>query len=361
MLCVIFAVVYGVGRIAFDSLIPGNVRLPLYLDRIGGGVCGLVVGLFAAGNLALAIQSMPFGPSILGHSRYAIAEDKEVTVNGERRQESAMLSGALEMEGDQNAPDESKEIGLWTNADTVLTDFTAFQSESGALAGGTKLRDRHPNLVRELFFQRLGIEPAAKRTALNIGSREDIKVTDAFAPTTPLQQTDGENPSLNRGRNLPKQVKADPSKVTLVLRINIAKNATDADSRFRFSPGSVRLVASGKDITPVGVLYEPGRMNLLMNYRVDDYLVAELDKGSGVAIVDLVFIANRDDVLADPAAKDGLKLKPNVFLEVKRLARVDLSEKDLAARMPSAPASTGMVWKKEAVLAVGKAGEPAAR
>ena len=354
MLCIIFAVVYGIGRIVFDSLIPGNVRLPLYLDSIGGGVCGLVVGIFAAGTFALAIQSMPFGPAVMMQSRYPIAEDQEVTVAGSRRQESAMLTGALEMEGAAIEPDEAKANTLMIPADSMVADFTAFQSESGALAGNTRLRDRHPNLVRELFFQRLGMETSAKRTALNVAGRKDISVTELFAPPGAVPQMEGENPSLNRKRNLPAEVKPDPSKVVLVVRINVDKAATDKDTRFRFSTGAVRIVADGQNITPVGVIYEPGGSNILMNYRVDDFLVAELDKEKGIAVIDLVFIADRSTLLADPAAKEGLKIKPGAFLEVKRLARVDLSEKDVAPTMPDAPEGTGMIYKKETRAAINK-------
>lgn len=351
MLCVIFAAVYGVGRIVFDSFIPGNVRLPHMVDVVGGTLCGVVVGICAAGILAIAMQSMPLGPSILMHARYAIAEDRDVTVMGERRQETAKVTGALE----KDFPDESEDQGLLVGADTMLANFTAYQSESGALAGNVKLRDRHPNLLRELFFQRLGIESGAKRVALNLGSRNDITVGGLFAPSQALLQMDGENPSLNRGRKLDRTLKVDPSKVALVVRMVVARSATDSDNRFRFSPGSIRILANGKNYTPIGALYEPGRVNMLMNFRTDDYLVAELDKTDGNAYVDLVFVADRADVLEDPAAKDGLKLKSNAFFEVKRLARVDLSDKELVANLPSAAPGSGMLWKKETVAAI-KAG-----
>lgn len=344
VLCISFTIIYGIGRILFDSLIPGNVRVPHMVDVIGGAVCGLVVGIFAAGIFAIAMESMPFGPSILMHSRYAIAEDKQVTVNGARRQETALITGALE----EDLPDESKAAGLLIPVDTMVTDYTAFQSESGSMAGSTKLRDRHPNLVRELFLQRVGIENSAKRVALNVGGRKDVNVTALYAPTAPLAQMDGENPSLQRGRNLPKVVKADPSKVTLIARITVAKGATDTDGRFRFSTGSVRLMANGKDFTPVGVLYDPGHTNLLMNFRADDFLLA----GPGEITIDLVFIVDRSDVLADPSSKDDLKLKPGTFLEVKRLARVDVADMNIANTMPQPITGDGMIWKKEVLEAI---------
>ena len=348
MLCVIFAAIYGIGRIVFDSLIPGNVRLPHMLDVIGGTGCGVVVGIVAAGVFAIAMQSMPLGPTVLMHTRYAMAEDRDVNIAGARRQEVARISGVLE----KDLPEESEDLGLWIGADNMMVNYASYQSESGALAGSTSLRERHPNLLRELFFQRVGMESAAKRTALNIGAKKDIAVASVFAPPQALLQMDGENPSLARGRKLPKQLAADPSKVVLVVRVVVQRSATDTDSRFRFSPGSIRLLANGKNFWPQGALYEPGRVNLLMNFRIDDYLIAELDKEAGDATIDLVFIVDKADVLEDPAAKEGLKFKKDAFIEVKRLARIDLTDQPIAQTMPVAPPGGGMKWKTEAVTAI---------
>src|SRR5215212_3155539 len=45
----IFALVYIILRVMFDNFIPGNVSLPLYFDRAGGAVMGLVAACFTAG------------------------------------------------------------------------------------------------------------------------------------------------------------------------------------------------------------------------------------------------------------------------------------------------------------------------
>src|SRR5688500_7244069 len=44
VLLVLFALTYLILRVIFDKLIPGQVRLPAVVDRIGGGVMGLVAG-----------------------------------------------------------------------------------------------------------------------------------------------------------------------------------------------------------------------------------------------------------------------------------------------------------------------------
>src|SRR5437868_6980415 len=54
VLLILFALIYLIPRLAFDSLVPGNLRLPAMVDKVGAGVMGLVAGLFAAGVVALA-------------------------------------------------------------------------------------------------------------------------------------------------------------------------------------------------------------------------------------------------------------------------------------------------------------------
>src|SRR5436190_1793245 len=62
-LVIIFAVVYFLLRWMFDSFVPGNIRMPAIVDKIGAGVMGLIAGIFAGGIVAIAAQSLPFGPS----------------------------------------------------------------------------------------------------------------------------------------------------------------------------------------------------------------------------------------------------------------------------------------------------------
>src|SRR4051812_38541526 len=56
----LFAIVYVLLRQFFDRLVPGNVRYPVLMDKVGAGVMGIVAGLFATGVLAMAAQALPF-------------------------------------------------------------------------------------------------------------------------------------------------------------------------------------------------------------------------------------------------------------------------------------------------------------
>src|SRR5712671_6083242 len=64
VLVAMFALVYIVLRVLVDKAVPGNIRLPVIVDRVGGAAMGLVAGIFAAGILALAGAALPFSPGV---------------------------------------------------------------------------------------------------------------------------------------------------------------------------------------------------------------------------------------------------------------------------------------------------------
>src|SRR3972149_6028648 len=56
-------------RLLFDKLIRRSCLLPAWVDRVGGGVCGLITAEIMVGIIAVCVQMIPFGGSILGYSR----------------------------------------------------------------------------------------------------------------------------------------------------------------------------------------------------------------------------------------------------------------------------------------------------
>ena len=51
-------------RVVSDMFIRGNVVLGVWADRIGGGSLGLITGSVMVGILMIALQMLPFGPSV---------------------------------------------------------------------------------------------------------------------------------------------------------------------------------------------------------------------------------------------------------------------------------------------------------
>src|SRR2546423_1615639 len=132
-LIALFALIYLIGRLIFDKLVPGNVRLPHLVDGIGGAVCGLIAGLMGAGLIAIALQSMPFGLSIAGYARYPLAAERErsVAVPGadNNRQVDRLVIDQM-----KNNDFEKDESGMLLPVDDLVVGLAKHLSNGGSLA-----------------------------------------------------------------------------------------------------------------------------------------------------------------------------------------------------------------------------------
>ena len=339
-LVAIFALVYVLCRVVTDSMIPGNVRLPLLVDRIGGAAMGLVAGIFTAGIVALAAQALPFGPAVGGHARYPLEGMREVQVTpmGQGRAQDMEIHN--QMTDDEFVDENRKKLII--PADDMVLSFVQKLSAGGSLAGARTLESVHPDYADELFAQRLGVQIGAKRTAFNApGKSPQVTVADPGVFIVPQDltknQIDAELDDLHA-----RQVawKRGGNDVQLVVRIMFTKDAADSDGNVRLAPASVRLVANGKNYFPVGTL-ENGQ---LYSNKVDDFLFIDVkaaDRGA-----DFVFFVDPADLFAGGASafnpkepardpKDAPKVADGVFVEVKRLARIALEGKPVTAGVPA--------------------------
>lgn len=330
-LVVLFAAIYIVLRLIFDKAVPGNVRFPAVVDKVGGAVMGIIAGLFATGIFALAAQSLPFGATIAYFSRYPVT-DRPVQVNMNNRMFDAQVFDEVTVDrfGAGADPEENARAqSLFPSVDEIVLGLADHLS-GGSLAGLRTLHSIHPDYAQELYASRLGIQPGASHTAINIpGVAEWVKVEGVYSLPR-VAQTDSELTTI-RTRKLPAILKPAPGQMLLVVRTIFDINATDKDKIFRFSPGAVRLVANGKNYHPIGTL---DNANLLFNSRIDDPLFVPItgeDMGA-----DLVFLVDESDV-AQGVKDAGLTIDPGVFIEVKRLAKVDLSGKKIDPTITPSP------------------------
>jgi hypothetical protein len=342
-LVVLFAVTYSVLRFVFDSVVPGNIRLPLILDKVGAAIMGVVAAIFTGGILAIAGQMLPFGPSIAGYERFETTPERSVVLPTSGQAQDLYVYN--ELKADSFEPNAEK--GLIIPLDDIVVDFVAHLSEpSGALAGPRSLRSVHPAFLQELFADRLGIQAAAKRTAINVGARQQVTVSGVYE-VDQLPQIEGEIKDL-RSTQRTGTVKADAANALLVVRAMFDKDATDSDNLFRFSPATARLVANGKIYYPIGTV-EHG--NLMLAQKLDDPLIVDASANGGA---DLVYQVPRNEVIAGAAPGGAASTTPtqpkvadDVTLVVKRLARVDLSGKPVATRIP--PAKEVAILRKEII------------
>lgn len=350
----LFAVIYALLRAISDRLVPGNISLPLYVERAGAALLGLVAALFSIGTLAVAAQMLPFGPSVLGYTRFDQGPDRQVQVpptGGGYSMQDEVVSGELKPEFEHLKP-QTQGSGMLLPVDDMLVSFVSSMS-NGLLSNGRPLTAVHPALLDELEGQRLGLMPGAKHTALNLDPHADVRVSRVWLADT-LNEADGEIEAERRGLkfDIAPVLRPAPDEAIVVIRVELGPDAGDDDHNFRFSAGSIRLVAgpddARKNYYPLGTLDVGGGLRVA---RSDDYLVATNDGKP----LDLVFLVNKADVLKTQpvagttaagkrAAPTAAGFTDGTFLEVKRNARVDLTDQPIGS--PQMVVATAIIHKK---------------
>jgi uncharacterized membrane protein required for colicin V production len=331
----IFVFVYLVGRIVLDKLVPGNVRLPHLVDSIGGAVCGAVAGVFATGVIAVAFQSMPFEASIFGYHRYPlVTEPRSVTVSTELGQGiDRMVINELKNDDLEKEPQ-----ALLLPVDDIVLGAARRLSSGGSLAGARPLASVHPDLLQEMFGQRVGVPPGARHSATNKVSAQ-VEVVGANVIVQPLKKTTGEFEAIYNP-DVKQPLKAAPGKKLVSVTVMFKGDAADTDKVVRLSPGTVRIVTKSGDgwanNYPVGTV-QLGQVWLAKPDTPIFINVAEGDRGAHFLfqLDDAVFVAN-PNARPGPGGKpgaDGFALAPETFIEVKRV-RLSLDDVPVKVGMP---------------------------
>lgn len=340
----IFAVIYVVARIITDKIVPGNITTFLYLDKIGAGVCGFVAALAAVGVFATAVQTLPWAAKGgLMHARLEFDDQRNVV---QPRADGRGDEDATYLEIKNENPTAADDLGLWIPADSFVTGLVAQQSAEGALGSGVSFSSIHPDFLQQIYRARVGLTPGARHSALTVKGKNHVSIdteNGLFAPASPIRQIDSEIKQV-RDRSLEANLTAPPGETLLVIRVSIDAAAADGDDLFRFSPANVRLVAGGNNYHPIGTLEDA---TLLVANRFDDPLFVRIPAGR--ANVDLVFRVP-DTALVETREPTSLTLKAGIFLEVKRLARLDLGSKVAQIRLPENAGPNGRTVLRKSLI-----------
>lgn len=134
---VALGVVFGVSllilRLIFDRLIRRACLVPALVDKIGGGVFGLLTGLIMAGVLATCVQMIPFNHGVfLGFSRVPVVDRKDRSSSDT-----------------QPASRNTEERGLILSPDRFAAGLTSALSD-GIFSGENDFYQHHPNLMQTI-------------------------------------------------------------------------------------------------------------------------------------------------------------------------------------------------------------------
>jgi len=356
-LVALFAVVYLVLRVIFDKLVPGNVRLPAALDRIGGGIMGLIAGVFGVGIVAIAVQTLPYDASIGGYSRYELKEDRNVSVGGAGGGRAEDMQVVEELKGDKFEDQDKR--SLWVPVDEIVLGFVQKLSDGGSLAGGQTLAAVHPNYVEEMYASRLGIQQGRSKTAVDIGPRTDVELKGVYR-IEEAKQVDNEVKGI-RDRHLEDTRKAKPNEALVVARVIFNRGATDKDGLVAFSCGSIRICANGKDYYAIGTLDAANTPPILYADKPDDFLFVQVGNDQGGA--DVVFSLDSNAVQGlggKEKSNKPLKFVEGAFLEVKRLAQIELTDQKIEPGPPKPNKLVAVIHKPDVAKGRGSAQEGSA-
>jgi hypothetical protein len=336
-LLALFGISYLIMRIPFDKAIPGTLRLPLMVDKVGAVVMGLIAGVFATGIMAIAAAEMPFGADIAGFTRFDTEATRDVKVETKGKSFYSKTYSELmtDKAGEFGADSHGVSIAPVDNA--VVSFILKLSSETGSLQNGKPLESVHPDFLTETFGQRLGIEPTASRVAINLGAIQMVKVLGLYDIDSTIPKTDDDNVHKAPITLAPPL----PGTKLVAVRVMFSQQASDSDTNVRFSTGSVRLMLHDpsssaeepyRNYFPVGTMEGTGR---LMLAKLDDYLFCKQGNGAD-------FVFSLPKALIDKGIPDGS------FLEVKRNARVDVGGKKVEPSLT--PNADVAVIRKELVM-----------
>lgn len=355
-LCVIFAATFIIPRLIIDSLVPGNVRVPFIVEKIGAGVMGLIAGLVSTGIVAVAADALPFGPTVGMYARFATTDQQDPQYQGMNGQMQDTKNYDV-FTGNALDPDDPTLSKVWLHQDDLVTGLAEkVSAEDGSLSYDHPMAPEHPDLLDELYGQRLGIQPGAKHTAVNTDKEQVVTAKGVYTPSRPIPQVDGEPDSMRiRGSTpVPTAIAADGDHIVIILRLNFSGKdmADDADNLLRYSASAIRLVTgqpdSGvpfKDYYPIATLDDRGTA---VACRPDDFLFSDM---GAARTVDFVFMVDRDHVIGENAKAPPFPLPQGTFVEFKRYAVVDLSGQNVIFGPPPNKDKTP-VMRKPSVQAI---------
>ncbi|HEX5244196.1 MAG TPA: CvpA family protein [Tepidisphaeraceae bacterium] len=336
VLVALFALIYIILRTIFDKAIPGGIQLPAGLDKVGGGVMGLIAAAFSVGILIIAAQEMGFNASIGGYTRFKTIAQRGASIKKNIRQEDSNVVDELQSNTLGGFDPNDRQM-VYPPVDDIVMATLTHLSDGGSLAGSQPISDFHPAFLAEMYGQRAGIQAkgtlvALSRTGLGPPVAFDSLYTVPGIPTVDyLPETVRDKPfhrkltgTLAPGVTYGDGQRVGKDTVLLVARVIFNRSASEVDHLVRFSPGSIRLVAMQKDpdtgqeamadYYPWGVVQE-GKLYVT---KPDDFLFADMTSADHCAI-DLLYVVDKIDIAS------GNRMAPGSFIEVKRSFREDLS------------------------------------
>jgi len=312
-LAALFGVPMLVLRLIIDKLVRRSCLVPSMMDRVGGGLCGLVTAFVMVGLAATAFQMMPFGEKIIGFSRFDLAKYNDAAV------------------GSQTPPSlDAPERGVWLGIDRFATAVSTMLCE-GVLSGDKSFSAVHPNLIQEIGWDNTvnaGMSRYAPPGSIQVVSTMPLEVVYREIPNTGREQLPSqyEPISPNGGRQF------------RMVRVKLSPAAFDANKTHLFTLRQFRLVGNVGDER---VQMFPIAMQQADETQAMNRHVSVIRHGSNDwPVVDTPVVPRRNNSNEVEIVFDlPVGFVPD-FLEYKRGARAKVTFKNKTSTESASPSAT---------------------
>ena len=286
-------------RLVFDRLIRRSCLLPAWVDRVGGGLCGLITAEIMVGVIAVCVQMIPFPDgSVLGYSR--------VTRVSRHRPAGEQVQSKGETEEE-----------LWLRPDRFAM-ATASLLSSGILSGQHSFYPDNPDVVQAVGW--VNAVPAtvsryAKPKTISVVSTEPVQSVFQIIPGNEKERT----PTTYK---VIEGVPKGDSELRMV-RVQLQAGAKDEHKTHTFTPRQIRVVGrmpddTFKQFTPIAIQQEDATQPTNRHIRFIR------DRGVDWPIIDETFVPRGDDDQVELVFELPKGFEPS-YVEYKRGARAALS------------------------------------
>lgn len=215
---VVFGVPLVLLRLLFDRVIRRACLLPAWVDRVGGGVFGLITGLTMVGIVAVCVRMIPFSDgAILGHSRVTV-------VNQSLRRTPGATPPAADAE----------ERELWLTPDRFAAGLASVLSD-GVFSGKESFYKHNPDLI-----QTIGWVAAAHAEVSRYAPPGSISIARVERVDVVYKMTPGDS-----RRDEPPEYEEEPPKAGhefQMIRVKLRNEARDIRKSHNFTLRQFRLV-----------------------------------------------------------------------------------------------------------------------
>jgi len=318
-------------RLLFDRTITRACLMPVWLDRAGGALCGLVTGMTMVGVLALAIQMVPFGRTILGYSAVtSYAQDAgSLPPPAPADRDIRPIRPGLQSGTDSANQSARDSGGLWLGPDRFAV-FVAWLLSGGLFSGESNFYRDNPD-----FAGWIGRVNAVPSEVSRFTQPDSISVTgvsrvDFIYKLTPGDSSRNQQPAYD-------PIEPPAGTVFRVVRVNFAEGAKDELHSVLFTLRQFRLLGQQPGSGRILQLYPIAIQQEDASQPVNRHVCSLQGPGGERPLIDDVLKPRKDNEPVEVVFAVPNDLEP-WFIEYKRGARANLSFKDSPPPAESAAA-----------------------